>query len=400
MMRFVIRTAASAAMLLLAVSTADAALFKVNDTADAVDAVPGDGVCATAGGSCTLRAAIQEANALPGPDRVRIPAGEFSLTRAGASENDTATGDLDVTGRLRVIGKGVAATVVDGAGIDRVFDVQPNARVTLAKLAVRGGDAGGSGVGGGVNAGTGARLVLKRVLVEQNEAFGGGGVAASGVLRMVMSTVRENTASFGGGIALRGGSTIRASTLNDNAATGVGPVIGHDVVAQGPGTVTVLSSTITGQIQIVALCQGGAVRTCTDGADVVLANVTVNNLSRVAQALDQDDLYEGSFTLRNTIVLECESELVSQGYNFIAPEGCTILGSLNGVIVGDDPLLGSLKDNGGPTFTRLPVAVSEAVDNGSPLVPGSGGSACEPFDQRGVERNPGEGCDIGAVEVQ
>ena len=37
--------------------------FSVNDNGDASDATPGDGVCATATGSCTLRAAIEEANA-------------------------------------------------------------------------------------------------------------------------------------------------------------------------------------------------------------------------------------------------------------------------------------------------------------------------------------------------
>src|SRR5262245_32787105 len=54
----------------LAGSPAAAATFAVDSTVDAVDAAPGDGVCASAGGSCTLRAAIQEANALAGPDEV------------------------------------------------------------------------------------------------------------------------------------------------------------------------------------------------------------------------------------------------------------------------------------------------------------------------------------------
>ena len=41
------------------------ATFTVNSTADAVDATLGDGICATATGICTLRAAVQEANAAP-----------------------------------------------------------------------------------------------------------------------------------------------------------------------------------------------------------------------------------------------------------------------------------------------------------------------------------------------
>ncbi len=44
--------------------------FKVDTTSDLGDAFPGDGVCATIEGSCSLRAAITEANASPGPDYI------------------------------------------------------------------------------------------------------------------------------------------------------------------------------------------------------------------------------------------------------------------------------------------------------------------------------------------
>ena len=47
----------SAAAILLAATVASAATFRVNDASDAVDLTPGDGVCATAGSVCTLRAA-------------------------------------------------------------------------------------------------------------------------------------------------------------------------------------------------------------------------------------------------------------------------------------------------------------------------------------------------------
>ena len=45
---------------------ATAANFLVNSTADSSDSTPGDGVCNAGGGACTLRAAIEEANALGG----------------------------------------------------------------------------------------------------------------------------------------------------------------------------------------------------------------------------------------------------------------------------------------------------------------------------------------------
>lgn len=55
---------------LVAAPTADAAEFTVDSTADAVDASPGDEDCATAGGECTLRAAIQEGNGLGESTRI------------------------------------------------------------------------------------------------------------------------------------------------------------------------------------------------------------------------------------------------------------------------------------------------------------------------------------------
>jgi CSLREA domain-containing protein len=43
-----------------------AAVFTVNSTGDGMDAIPGDGICDDGTGDCTLRAAINEANATPG----------------------------------------------------------------------------------------------------------------------------------------------------------------------------------------------------------------------------------------------------------------------------------------------------------------------------------------------
>lgn len=63
------------ALLLLIPRAAIGATFVVNSTVDAVDGTPGDGVCAAASGACTLRAAVQEANALPGAHAITLPAG-------------------------------------------------------------------------------------------------------------------------------------------------------------------------------------------------------------------------------------------------------------------------------------------------------------------------------------
>lgn len=87
------------AVLLLALPAAQAtaADFLVNSAADLPDVNPGDGVCATVSGSCTFRAAIQEANARPGLDYIDFAIGVAVLTPA--TVYPTITDDLVIDGR-------------------------------------------------------------------------------------------------------------------------------------------------------------------------------------------------------------------------------------------------------------------------------------------------------------
>ena len=77
-------------------------VFVVDSLADTDDTFPADTVCSDAGGKCTLRAAIQEANALLGADVIRLPAGTYVISRQGADEDHGATGDLDITSSLSI----------------------------------------------------------------------------------------------------------------------------------------------------------------------------------------------------------------------------------------------------------------------------------------------------------
>src|SRR5438552_2347352 len=68
-----------------------------NSPAGAPDAHLGDQLCSSAAGTCTLRAAIMEVNALAKTSsNVKIPAGTYTLTVQGAGEDQAATGDLDL----------------------------------------------------------------------------------------------------------------------------------------------------------------------------------------------------------------------------------------------------------------------------------------------------------------
>ena len=71
-------------ILSLPAGSARGQVFDVDSTADAVDANPGDGVCASAAGECTLRAAVMEANASPyAYADIRLSAGTYRLTITG-----------------------------------------------------------------------------------------------------------------------------------------------------------------------------------------------------------------------------------------------------------------------------------------------------------------------------
>ncbi len=84
---------------------------------------------------------------------------------------------------------------------------------------------------------------------------------------------------------------------------------------------------------------------------------------------------------------ECDA-ITSQGHNLIGdPTGCTISGQQATDITGQNPFLGPLGDNGGPTQTHALLKGSPAIDAGPPDAP--------PTDQRGAPRNP----DIGAYEL-
>ena len=81
-MREYLAGVACALAVLLSTGACTAATFVVNDTTDAHDANPGNGLCATSTGGCTLRAAIEESNTLAGADAIMLPLVTAKLWRA------------------------------------------------------------------------------------------------------------------------------------------------------------------------------------------------------------------------------------------------------------------------------------------------------------------------------
>ena len=337
---------------------AEAATFTVNSTGDAVDANVGNGVCETGPGNgvCTLRAAIQEANALSGADTINLPAGTYTLNRG--SGDDTATGgDLDINGDLAITGVGARVTRIDGNSLDRVFDVR-SGTVAISNLEIRNGTVGGND-GGGIRNLT--ALTLTDVSVSNNRAKNGGGIVNDGTITLTRVAVAGNaaTSGTGGGFQSSGASPrnyLTNVTISGNSATGDG---------------------------------GGAEF---DHGDLV--NVTIaNNTSPTSGGLNKRG--SQSFTLKNTIIAgntgstQCAGSPSSLGYNLSSDGSCSLAGP--GDLPNTNPLLGPLADNGGPTQTHALLAGSPAIDKGT-------GTGAPATDQRGYPRPVGVAVDIGAYE--
>ena len=85
--------------------TAHAQGYNVDSFVDAVDALPGDGRCETIADECTLRAAVQEANAQPFASTIVLSPGTYALTIEGF-EDFAAAGDLDIRQHMMIKGAG------------------------------------------------------------------------------------------------------------------------------------------------------------------------------------------------------------------------------------------------------------------------------------------------------
>jgi CSLREA domain-containing protein len=434
-----------------------AALFVVNATFDAVDWNPGDGQCriGPTQSECTLRAAIQEANALAGPDTINLPAGTYTLTIAGTGENATATGDLDITGDLVINGDGANTATVDGGALDTVFDILPGATVNISAITIQNGrgvgypggldnegdltltdcvialnEASAGNAGGAWNSGT---MTLQHCLVIRNTAYlnGGGLYNRYGALTLLNSKVISNSTVLhdGGGIANNLGTVVLdQSTVsgnwtsafeeadgggvwNDSSLTITNSTIDHNrTYGHGGGiwngaTLSLTNSTISGNVSDGQ--SGGGIYNRGDLAD--LNNVTITENKARDDVGGGINNTAGTLNFKNTIIAhnlalddpDCAGVVTSQGYNLImVVDGCVIDGDVAGNIIAVPPLLGPLVDNGGPTATHALLPGSPARENANPAAPGGGGNACDATDQRGVSRPQGARCDMGAFEAQ
>lgn len=302
---------------------------------------------------------------------------------------------------------------VKGSNSFRIFTLVDSAVVTINNLTISNGFSDG-GVGGGIFMGNSSTLNLNGSTVSDNTASGSGGgiyMSNSGTLFLTNSTITRNIASNGGGIYINESGTLNINTSTVSANTTANGGNGGGIFNGTSGTINATSSTIDGNS--ASNSGGGIYNTATitftnntvsgnsaDSGGGIFNNFTAtlnNNLVALNTALDGSDLLgRGSrgnaFTGTYNLIGNADG---SEGLASATNQLGTILNPI-------DPLIGTLKDNGGATFTRALLNGSPAIDKGnSPGIITDQRGQSRPFDNPLIDNAAGgNGSDIGAYEVQ
>jgi CSLREA domain-containing protein len=285
-----------------------------------------------------------------------------------------------------------------------------------------------SGYGGGLsnsasNANPSSQVTLEDSSLHDNHATYNGGAIDNYASLVISHTLLEanSAGTYGGGLMMYQAyvpSTIRIirSTLSHNTAQYGAGIFYNDFVGQG-STMTVLNSTLSGNS---ASHSGGGLYAIGQ-ARVYLYNATIAG-NQVRRFFTQHyTIHGGGLVITTTAVITAQNSLIgnnvlTNGLTIPTPEdcygslhslgnnlvedttNCAISGTIYGNVMGQDPQLGPLQNNGGSILTLALLSGSPAIDSGA-------NSACPATDQRGVRRpfdGDGNGsaiCDMGAYEA-
>ena len=259
----------------------------------------------------------------------------------------------------------------------RPFLIEADTTVTINDFFIGNGNVQGTERGGGIrNLGN---LTINRCSVAGNRSeIAGGGISNLGVMAINDSTIFANVvdagseAGVGGGINNEGTLTIANSTISGNTSSDDGGGIATTGPLLSLDSVTVANNQASGA---VGGAEGAGVMVFTSGGAMTATN------SILAGNSGAEDCYKSAF-----------AGVTDDGNNLVqTQDGCGFTDGVNGAIVGQDPLLGALRDNGGPTRTH-------ALQTGSPAI--DAGDTDLTTDQRGEPRPGGPADDIGAFEEE
>jgi hypothetical protein len=253
-------------------------------------------------------------------------------------------------------------------------------------------------------------MAINGSTISLNNAPGGGGIFnhAIGELAIITSNILNNTASqTGGGIHNFGQTTVEETTISGNQAQEgggldnagnlsiVNTTFVENTAAESGGGIfnldsssflAIINSTLSGNT--VTTIRGPAIYHLEGNLEISYTTITNNSGGTTNGAI---------FAIPSTVTISNSIIATNPSGDCSFPAGVTINdanldsdGSCLGFTITDDPNLGPLADNGGPTFTH-------ALLTGSPAYDAALG-ACPATDQRSVLRPHDVACDIGAYE--
>jgi hypothetical protein len=382
------------------------------------------------------------ANENPGADRILLTATPgYRLSIPRTDPGTPEDGDLDVDGRLEVLGVGERRTGIVERSIDRLFDVV-GGRLSLHHLRLRNGrirpETGENGGairttrrleivkstitksraqadGGAIYAsGPEAGVTLRRALISENVALdSGGALATSGApsIRIESSTIRGNGAAHDGGAldldVIGESSVIKGTTFErNNAPRGSGGALdvsaGSQVLIKNS---TLAFNTASGGSDDPTNLGGGIYNagTVTLNAVTLIGNIAFSETGDKGGGIYND----GNMGVRNSLFVRNRFGYQQAGGNCAGPSrvvsgGGNLLTETNGSqacsgfdassdLVRAKPRVGALADWGGPTETVR-------LKKGSPAIGRAERTTSPERDQRGVGRDSRP--DIGAFEMR
>jgi hypothetical protein len=310
--------------------------------------------------------------------------GSLRAAIAGASSGDTIQFDSSLAGQivglssgellldksLSIIGLGANQLAVSANNLSRVFEVSAGMSVSIAGLTIEDGLAA-DGSGGGVDNGNGGSLTLTSCALSDNS--GSAVFNSGGSLTVLACTFANNFGGQGGAIYNGGSASVSNSTLADNSAT-----VGGGLYARAGSVISIENSTIAENAAAV----GGGLYVDPAAYVALTSTIVANNSS-----------YTGTPDVAGLVH--------SGGFNLIS-DTTGSSGWIGSDLQDDDPLLGPLQDNGGPTQTMalFPGSALSGLPASPALNAGALGALSPSTDQRGSARNVDGAPDIGAWEFQ
>ncbi len=350
-------------------------------------------------------------------DAITAASAGDTIDLSGQSGTITLNSEIAINKDLTITGPGASTLSLDGNNANRIFNIS-SGTVSISDLTMQNADGDG---GGAIS--TGSSLTLTRVAFIHNTAIQGGAVYSNGGTLTVNDCWFDGntaTSSFGaeGGAIWDGGSwlTINNSTFSNNSAVasdgGIDTFAEGGAIWGGPSSTITNSTFVSNSAQVTsssggpAISEGGALWLGSGGSSTTVTNCTVINNSATVPSgsggVGEGGGIWGWGTVTNTIVYGNTADngpdvwngaLASGGHNIVGDasggSGVAFVNGTNGDIVGSDPMLNSLADNGGPTQTL-------SLQAGSPAINAGDDTAAPTTDQRGYPRVGTS--DIGAYE--